>query len=362
MSTRQPEWKFVANLGDVNAIDNGGLFLYEDATGQYPPELEKLERVSDADNSVFEIYRVMLDRYKEVRGEISERAYLVPLAYDPTWPHPLPQYEEWFTRSLAGVAATMSTTETELRAALCSDDSKARAWAYQCIYDHHGWANGDSYPLTLTLDEVEDRYTRDEVSKRDPIDRLRDAIEAEHVADCGDNNTCDINKAFEEELYLWAARLLTTSATECPRTISALAALAPTEQQLNDECRELLEHPHMRCPECNATVWTEECKDTCGNCCKTVQRRIKIENSDDQDIDDEGRTIEWVLVTARGSDAARWAKEDQQSLCGSRWEADGDDFAYNKLVDGPKLLEEIRAEVGEDVEIDDSEYCPPDEE
>lgn len=33
----------------------------------------------------------------------------------------------------------------------------------KCVYDHHGWANGDNYPLTLTLEEVQARYTRNEV-------------------------------------------------------------------------------------------------------------------------------------------------------------------------------------------------------
>lgn len=164
MTTRQPIWKFVANLGDVNAIDHGGLFLYEDESGVYPPELEKLERLSDEDNSRFEIHRVVLDRCRWVRGEDDERHYLVAFNYDAaTWTHPLPQYEEWFAADLASVADSMSTTERELRAAFCSDDSKTRAWAYQCIYDHWGWANGDSYPLTLTLDEVTARYTRDEI-------------------------------------------------------------------------------------------------------------------------------------------------------------------------------------------------------
>lgn len=362
MTTRQPEWKFVANLGDASPVDHGGLFIYEDATGVYDAEMERLERESDRDDSKFTIHRVCLDRCKEVQGE-RDKPYLVPYRYEPTWPHPLPDYEEWFADDLDRVAESMGTTERVLRDQLCSDDSKARAEAYRCILDYHGWENGDEYPLTLaSIDDVEDRYTRDEISKRDPIDRLREALEAEHSEyECNNNNnnTCDISKAMREGLYLWAARLL-TGATECPRTSSALALCNPSKQELDEECADLLEHPHMTCGECNANVWTDEDKDTCGNCRETVQRSVKIENSDDTEETEHG-TMHFVLVTARGPGAARWAKERQQSLCGSCWEADGDDFAYVSLVDSPNLLDEIREELGADVEIDDGEYSPADE-
>ena len=42
METKQPKWKLIAQLGDVNPIDYGGYFIYEDETGVYPPEGEKL--------------------------------------------------------------------------------------------------------------------------------------------------------------------------------------------------------------------------------------------------------------------------------------------------------------------------------
>lgn len=352
----QPEWKFVDNLGDVNAIDHGGLFLYEDATGQYPAELEKLERNSDADDATFTIHRVTLGRCKEESSDDADgrthTVYLVPFNYESSWPHPLPDYEEWFVKDLGKVAAFVDTEVLTLRKQLCSDDSKERAKAYQAIYDYHRWADGDSYPLTLTIDEVEDRYSHDEVDKRDPIDRLRDAIEAEHVISCGNGNTCDIHKAFECELYLWAGHLL-AGATECPRTGKSFAMIAPTETQLQSERSELLGESHMACPECNATVWTDENKVVCDNCAVDVQRRIKIENSDSGDVECPA-----VIVTIRGPGAVQWAKTQQQSLCGSSWESDGD-MAYVIIDDGLTVIDDIRDEVGADVEIDDSEYCGP---
>ena len=39
----QTVWKFVTNLGDASPLDYGGLFVYIDETGVYPPEMERVE-------------------------------------------------------------------------------------------------------------------------------------------------------------------------------------------------------------------------------------------------------------------------------------------------------------------------------
>ena len=166
--TQQPVWKFVDNLGDADPIENGGLFLYVDETGVYPPELEQLlepteDDVDDGDERWI-VRRVCLDKLKLVRLE--DTLYLVSDRYEPSWPHPLPRYVEWFASDLGSVASTMGTTREELETAFCSDDPKDRAWAYQCVYDYHGWDNSDSYPLTLTRKEVEARYVDEIVGSR----------------------------------------------------------------------------------------------------------------------------------------------------------------------------------------------------
>jgi hypothetical protein len=223
--TAQPIWEYVANLGDASPVEYGGLFLYRDTTGGF--ELEKLEEPCDDteecelpevpsdfpvrmldddddspgratcgtcdrswDDSVstsmtptpagrcpFEAYhaidarrwtvrRVLLDRCQETHVEDedgSSKVYLVPARYDTSWPHPVKAYVEWFAKDLSKVADCMGTTRQELVTALCSEDGKERAWAYQCIYDYHGWDNGDSYPSTLTHEEVIARYTKGEI-------------------------------------------------------------------------------------------------------------------------------------------------------------------------------------------------------
>lgn len=97
------------------------------------------------------------------------------------------------------------------------------------------------------------------------LEPLIAALKKEHVDDCHDNNTCDVNAAFHHECYLWAAKLL-TSATECPETEAALADFDPDEETLEEERAKLLAMPHMTCGRCNAILWTEEARATCGNC------------------------------------------------------------------------------------------------
>ncbi len=91
--------------------------------------------------------------------------YLVPDSYEPSW-RPASaadveqpgSYEPWFYDKLDDVASCMDTTKVALIKALCSGDGKSLAWAWQAILDHHGWANGDSYPLMLSRPDVEERY------------------------------------------------------------------------------------------------------------------------------------------------------------------------------------------------------------
>jgi hypothetical protein len=150
----QPTWKLIANLGDVNPIEYGGYFVYRDETGTYTEEAELLlEPPEDATEERWTVYRVPLDRCKLIRG------YLVSAKYKADWPHPLPSYDEWFHKDLEGVADSMDWDIDELREAFCSADPLKRAEAYRAVGDYHGWENLDSYPLTLTREEVETRYT-----------------------------------------------------------------------------------------------------------------------------------------------------------------------------------------------------------
>lgn len=159
-STAQPVWKLVAQLGDVNPIDYGGLFVYVDTTGVYPPEAEKLmEPIEDNGVTKWEVYRFILENLKAVEHE--GRTLLIPARYDPSWPHPIERYDEWFNSDLESVSSYVGQVVNELRQSLVADDPAKRALAWQAIGDYHGWDNLDSYPLTYTSEaEIRERYEK----------------------------------------------------------------------------------------------------------------------------------------------------------------------------------------------------------
>lgn len=145
----QPDWKLIANLGDVNPIDYGGYFVYRDRTGVYTEEAELL--IADCDDSPdsWTVYRFPLDRCTLTDGVLSDNGY-----------HP--EYPAWFADSLDGVASMIGQDPAELRSDLCSADPLVRARAYQAIGEYHGFENLDSYPLTFTSrSEVKQRYAKD---------------------------------------------------------------------------------------------------------------------------------------------------------------------------------------------------------
>ena len=141
----QPVWKFLANLGDKHPLEYGGLFVYEDETGKYPPEMERIERVSDADDSPLEVHRVCLDPCTFRNGVLSDN----PLH---------PGIKAWYADKLLDVAASMGYTFKSLRDDLCSSDALKLASANRAVLDYFGWANGDAYPLMLSHEEAEARY------------------------------------------------------------------------------------------------------------------------------------------------------------------------------------------------------------
>jgi hypothetical protein len=88
----QPVWKTIYNT-DYSR-------LQEDTTGVYPPELEIAQEYEDESakggrKTKFMFYRFSLERQKLVpEGETPGKFYLVPYKWDPSWTHPVHQYED----------------------------------------------------------------------------------------------------------------------------------------------------------------------------------------------------------------------------------------------------------------------------
>jgi hypothetical protein len=163
MTTNQPKWKLIANLGDVNPIEYGGYFIYEDETGVYAPEGEILESPeSDESSEPWRVYRFSLDRLEQVNTE--DAVMLVPFGFSDRTdlPHHISQYDEWFNKDLTRAAETMGRTVEELRADFCSPDPLIRARVYEDIGRYHGFENLDSYPLEYSEEsEIRSRYSNE---------------------------------------------------------------------------------------------------------------------------------------------------------------------------------------------------------
>jgi hypothetical protein len=179
----QPKWKFVDNLGDAHPLEYGGIFLYVDETGEYPPELERLEPPCDdhrcegaefawgtkasedeeheAACEHYEVTRVVLEPLQEVRDE--DTMHLVDGRYKADWPHPVASYRPWFADDLASVADSAGAEVSELRTQLLAEDAKQRAYGYLMIAQHHGWGALGGEPRMFAKEALLERYTQGEV-------------------------------------------------------------------------------------------------------------------------------------------------------------------------------------------------------
>lgn len=144
----QPKWKLLANLGDASPLDYGGLFVLVDETGVYPPELEKLEEPCEDDKGgSFTVYRVVLDKCTYQNGILSDNRF-----------HP--EHAAWFADSADRIASFVGMEHHDLVRLLCSSDPLELAEGYRCVFDYHGWDEGDSYPLKLSRKEARARIRK----------------------------------------------------------------------------------------------------------------------------------------------------------------------------------------------------------
>lgn len=157
--SRQPEWRVLKEMGDIGTI-------FEDATGQYEPEAEIWQEYeTERGRTRFQVYRFSLERKSLYKGRI------IPYGFHKRadLPHPIGQYEEWYSKYLGDVARSHGVTKAELARDLTSKDPLRRFWAYYSIGGHHGFDNLDSYPLDLSEKQLEDR-----IARRDRLPTLRE--------------------------------------------------------------------------------------------------------------------------------------------------------------------------------------------
>ncbi len=154
MTTNQPVWKYIANLGDATPLEYGGLFVYVDTTGVYPPEAELLiepEGDIDSPKARWEVRRFILENCTYQNGILSDNQF-----------HP--DYPVWFSKDIDSLAPFIGMSQDELIALFVSADPCERAHAWRAIGDYFGFDNLDDYPNRYTREEIEARYTDGELN------------------------------------------------------------------------------------------------------------------------------------------------------------------------------------------------------
>lgn len=179
--TQQPDWEFIANLGDMNPLEYGGYFIYKDKTGVYPERADVILPPSEhmTGETLNEIYRIEIERLKLVEG------YLVPVRYRRDWNLTFPQpkskrggvlewrpedienklhaqrFAAWFQEHLESVSSSSGTTKEELEIAFTSENPLERFEAYRMIGEYYGWEELGGEPIRRTQKEAEKRYAKE---------------------------------------------------------------------------------------------------------------------------------------------------------------------------------------------------------
>lgn len=141
----QPVWKFLANIGDVNPVDYGGKFVYKDETGVYPPEMAVLEVPEEGESQIYCEFRFILDKCTYVNGVLSDNQF-----------HP--EHPAWFADDIEAIEDCIGQDRGSVIAGLCSDDTLARAFAYDAIASYFGYHEFDHYPLEMSRRDAKKRF------------------------------------------------------------------------------------------------------------------------------------------------------------------------------------------------------------
>jgi hypothetical protein len=140
MKTKQPSWKFVGHIGDVDPIAYGGAFIYVDSTGIYCPEMMWFDPSSDdvwnklGNKTPITEYRILLERDSEA---------------------------EWWYERLDAIACFTGQPLEELQKAAKSMNPLEKAWLYDSLIGYFGVENFDqSHALTMLDWEARRKYRK----------------------------------------------------------------------------------------------------------------------------------------------------------------------------------------------------------
>jgi len=118
----QPDWKLIANLGDVNPFEHGAVFIFTDKLGNYDPEMVVIQW--DDDTGTGYESRIILEKLSLDKLD-----------------------QEWFYNDIESAANFTGRDKEALEIGLCSEDVIDRAIAYLDLYYYNGMG-GESEEIT----------------------------------------------------------------------------------------------------------------------------------------------------------------------------------------------------------------------
>jgi hypothetical protein len=128
--------KCIANLGDENPLEYGGLFVLVDEDGN--AEFEVIEP-SEGDEELWIVRGGKLDRCTYINGVLSDNPY-----------HP--DYAVWFSK--------LAEDYPNLIEFVCSEDPVERAVGYEMVASYYGWDELCHYPWIINKEEAKARIDR----------------------------------------------------------------------------------------------------------------------------------------------------------------------------------------------------------
>jgi len=139
MDTKQPVWKCIGRVGDVDPIAYGGGFIYKDETGVYGPEMTHFEPLPD-------------EEWHKTEGKTPVNVYRVLLESGT---------REWWYEKLDAIASYTGQSLEELQADAVSPNPITLAFLYGSLISYFGVEEFDSYPVVITEDEAYTKYVEE---------------------------------------------------------------------------------------------------------------------------------------------------------------------------------------------------------
>ncbi len=134
----QPKWKLVANIGDVNPFEHGGVFIFKDTTGVYDPEILFIDPLEDIPQ-VANTYRVVMDIVTKESIQ------------DEFWGD---------SNDIEGVAGFIGQTSQQFIDDITSDDLVRRGFAWDALVKYYGPQNFGECPDLTKISDLRRKYGR----------------------------------------------------------------------------------------------------------------------------------------------------------------------------------------------------------